>query len=192
LIDQAYIHSNAAPDSSNQNPLTLYSLTSFSTETLSLTEAPDRGLPSPARVQSVRATSSISDLDPSSRATHDVSSAPSSLPAPVDSPSVLVAVPTVYVCNRCDKSFEARWQLNRHLKAHEKPFVCSHPACNVGFRYRKDKLRHEKAIHPELFASALSVYACSAIGVVGCSFSSSRRDNWHKHIKAKHPGVAPG
>lgn len=105
-----------------------------------------------------------------------------------------------YACGVCDRTFAARWQLNRHLKSHDEPFACLEANCTTRFQYRKDLLRHQRSRHPELLrvprssstprlgnsASALMMYRCPEST---CNFSSTREDNWLRQKRTIHPNM---
>jgi hypothetical protein len=89
---------------------------------------------------------------------------------------------TNFQCDKCFKSYPKRWQLNRHLKTHEKPFRCNSSGCNAAFALRKDHRRHMKQVHRG-FASEEDILKCL---FQTCPFSSTRRDTLKKHLQGVH------
>ncbi|KAH7072177.1 ankyrin repeat-containing domain protein [Paraphoma chrysanthemicola] len=80
-------------------------------------------------------------------------------------------------CTHCQKSFDSRGKLNRHLRTHTKPFRCS--VCDRGFALRVDLQRHVKARH----RLAQETYPCR---MPGCSFKAARKDNLRQHEDRSH------
>lgn len=89
---------------------------------------------------------------------------------------------TSFRCDKCFKSYLKRWELNRHLKRHEKPFRCNAPKCNSAFALRKDRRRHMKAVHPD-FTSEEDILKCI---FQSCNFSSTRQDALKRHLQGVH------
>lgn len=89
---------------------------------------------------------------------------------------------TLFQCDKCFKSYPKKWQLNRHLKRHEKPFRCNSSECNAAFALRKDHRRHMKQVHPG-FASEGDMLRCL---FQTCAFSSTRRDTLKRHLQEVH------
>ena len=89
-----------------------------------------------------------------------------------------VLTPPSFRCALCPKSFPRRWELNRHLKRHERPFKCEISPCGAAFALRKDLHRHVKQVHD--FASDLRCIFST------CNFSSTRRDDLKRHLQRVH------
>jgi hypothetical protein len=96
-----------------------------------------------------------------------------------------------FVCTveGCNKAFDRKCELNRHLKIHlsrnERPYRCS--VCSEGFLYPKDLVRHGNKHTKQ--NSAKTIYHCH---VAGCSNTEgfSRRDNLLRHHRRQHGSVA--
>lgn len=88
----------------------------------------------------------------------------------------------IFRCDKCAKTYLKRWQLNRHLKRHEKPFRCNASECNSAFALRKDLRRHMKEVHLD-FTSEGDILKCI---YQSCNFSSTRRDTLKRHLQRVH------
>ncbi|TEY43987.1 hypothetical protein BOTCAL_0357g00150 [Botryotinia calthae] len=96
--------------------------------------------------------------------------------------------PTVqyHTCPECQKQFRLPCELNVHIKAHTLPHKCQKSSCkSPGFRYKKDRDRHIKDVHPELNPNAeryfCDVGICKKSRAKGEGFK--RKDNCERHKK---------
>lgn len=84
-----------------------------------------------------------------------------------------------YPCHICDHVSNRRYNLNTHVKTHDKErvkeFAC--PDCPKRFDRRHDRDRHLGTVHGE----GEGTYACEY-----CSVHYSRRDALHRHLIKKH------
>lgn len=86
-------------------------------------------------------------------------------------------------CSICSKRYTRKWELERHLKSHEKskPFKCK--VCNKQFTRKEDCKRHEKSKHEEK-----KEYVCTGElrdGTEwGCGASYSRSDSLTVHFRS--------
>lgn len=87
--------------------------------------------------------------------------------------------PKTYTCQDCGKTFNAHYNLTRHMPVHTgaRPFVCK--VCGKGFRQASTLCRH-KIIHTEE-----KPHTC---GTCGKAFNRSSTLNTHTRI---HAGVKP-
>ncbi len=87
--------------------------------------------------------------------------------------------PKIYTCQECGKTFNAHYNLTRHMPVHTgaRPFVCK--VCGKGFRQASTLCRH-KIIHTEE-----KPHMCSTCGK---AFNRSSTLNTHARI---HAGVKP-
>ena len=83
-----------------------------------------------------------------------------------------------HVCNyeNCNKSFDTKWGLARHIRSHtgEKPYVCNFPGCGKGFTEKCALKRHE------LSHSTEKPYKCT---YAGCEKAFKCRDYLEYHLR---------
>lgn len=85
-----------------------------------------------------------------------------------------------YHCETCTRSFQKRYQLNRHKKTHTRPFKCEAPNCPEAFAERRDLKRHIKARHISLVRPA-NLVKCHR-----CDFTAKRADSVKRHVRSQH------
>jgi hypothetical protein len=90
--------------------------------------------------------------------------------------------PMSFICETCFRSFEKRWKLNRHLKTHKKPFKCVFPGCIAAFALKKDRRRHVRQRHRELFPENIDLRCVFP----NCDFLTPRRDALKRHLRDVH------
>ena len=109
-----------------------------------------------------------------------------------------------FICSDCNKMFEHRWELNKHMFIHvqEPLFECA--TCGQKFKRRKTLVRHHEMFHDEnqkLFQckecpstfnlkSNLTRHEKSHVKIALkcslCDTSFIRPDNYKRHLKRKH------
>ena len=88
-----------------------------------------------------------------------------------------------FTCQKCDRSFDKKFNLHAHLKTHtdQRKFGCNH--CNQAFHRRSDLNRHE------LIHTGDKSHECTGAlrnGVTwGCRSRYARKEALHKHFRSK-------
>ncbi|CAG8926427.1 unnamed protein product [Penicillium salamii] len=80
--------------------------------------------------------------------------------------------------------FSLECQLRKHTRIHTLPFKCKFQGCNYASAERKGLDRHIKAFHKQLSMrlwGPMEPTVCPS-----CKKSFTRKDNFLKHLKAKH------
>jgi len=116
-------------------------------------------------------------------------------PDSVSPPSTMASIPTtresstlserIHTCDTCDKTFDKRSVLTRHLKQHIKPWRCKIcPSSNPRSRFaeQRDLRRHEVVYHSNPTIPKKK-YKCTR---PGCNKSFERKDNRGRHEKNIH------
>jgi len=83
-----------------------------------------------------------------------------------------------FLCETCGKEFGLQEALDLHQKWHstERRFVCDHDGCTLGFKLKKDLIRH-KVCH-----SGTRPFKCS----ICHNAEFCRKDNLMRHVRIKH------
>ena len=97
-------------------------------------------------------------------------------------PEIDCPITHAYQCSHCNRTFEKKGPLSRHILSHSgyKPYVCDIDNCNRGFN-RKDKLREHQKRHDGVDQKR---HMCSTCGTWFASTSSV-----NKHMKTVHMRV---
>ncbi|KAF4785112.1 hypothetical protein HER10_EVM0002718 [Colletotrichum scovillei] len=85
----------------------------------------------------------------------------------------------------CDKVFNRRCELKKHMKRHEKPYGCTFAGCKKKFGSKNDWKRHENSQHFQL-----EVWKCSEGRSEGdnesCGKVCHRRETFRSHLQKEH------
>ncbi|KAK0702796.1 hypothetical protein B0H67DRAFT_392296 [Lasiosphaeris hirsuta] len=82
--------------------------------------------------------------------------------------------------DECDKHFQDRSALRKHLLYHVRPYSC--PACKMGFSVKKDLRRHQQT-RDHGGQDTKELLSCHEHG---CGFRTYRRDNLKRHCRLRH------
>jgi len=91
-------------------------------------------------------------------------------------------------CEYCSQIFPKRYKLNKHLKKHLRPFSCTVAGCQRAFEFKKDLERHLKAKHRETVPGTALFY-CPYEGCkfsLDAGAGLTRKDNLNRHIQSQH------
>jgi len=96
-----------------------------------------------------------------------------------------------HTCEICWKTFIRACDLNHHLKYHTRPFKCpfSPPCANPGFGLKKDLTRHINEMHPNDTTETFFCPVQTCKRAEGNGKGWSRKDNFMRHLEAKHPDL---
>ncbi|KAH8671916.1 hypothetical protein BGZ60DRAFT_23142 [Tricladium varicosporioides] len=107
-------------------------------------------------------------------------------------PTLILASSHQFSCTSCDRTFNRRCDLNRHMKYHTRPYKCDQ--CSMPFSSPKDRSRHLDAAHrtasDEIILYCCTQRPCSETGgmIVHGLYTPrfKRKDNWKTHLRRKH------
>ncbi|SPN97341.1 uncharacterized protein DNG_00855 [Cephalotrichum gorgonifer] len=83
----------------------------------------------------------------------------------------------------CNRGFNRKSELNKHVRRHNKPYGCTFPRCKSTFGSKSDWRRHETSQHFQL-----EMWKCDeqlASGSI-CTQACQRRDVFENHLKSEH------
>ena len=83
-----------------------------------------------------------------------------------------------HACDKCDKVFRQRCQLNKHRRRHDRLWGCTHHLCSKTFGSKNDLKRHEVGMH-----YAHEEWRCH---VHGCDKVCLRRLRFEMHLTQQH------
>ncbi|KAK3375760.1 hypothetical protein B0T24DRAFT_206783 [Lasiosphaeria ovina] len=106
------------------------------------------------------------------------------LNSPLASPSAWppASSPKRWVCTKCDKDFNERNCLRKHLRNHIRPYSC--PTCKKDFSFTKDLKRHQQT-RGHGGHDVMELLSCPSEGC-GFKFKACRRDTYKRHCRLVH------
>jgi hypothetical protein len=90
--------------------------------------------------------------------------------------------PPENICRHCNASFRRPCDLQKHTRYHVKPISCAD--CTHSFGTRRDLIRHQKAVHKDVYQAER--WVCMHEECVGKGFVFGRKDNLGRHVRMVH------
>jgi len=89
-------------------------------------------------------------------------------------------------CNECNKFFQRRCELKKHLKRHAKPYACTFVNCVKKFGSKNDWKRHENSQHFQLEIWRCAEKAVNRPDQTECGKVFHRRESLKAHFERDH------
>ena len=90
-------------------------------------------------------------------------------------------------CPTCTKSFLHRHDLNKHVKTHNRSFLCAIVDCKShGFYRQQDLDRHTASCHRDAPRTTLTKSYCTVLTCEYATKGFARKDNWLRHMRLRH------